>query len=229
MKTKKTKAKVSTSLRQFRKGYRLIIDGLREMGYPVDTDPNFDETANRAAKGMTELVWPREKIDREINAILGVSFPLTDASGKAVGKRLAESSGHHIGDMVILHDKVFFSLCPHHLLPVIGRATVAYIPMDGRVLGLSKLARLVDIVSHQPLLQESFVQEIADRLHTQVNSGGSAAVASAIHLCMACRGAKAHETSVTVAAMRGSFDKNASTRKEFYDVLNTRRVTLIGG
>jgi GTP cyclohydrolase I len=213
---------MSSARKDFHVGYTRILRGIAKMGYAVETDPNFAGTDARAADALAELVWPRKKIERRVKKILGVSFPLNVS-----GSEDKEKDVYNIGDMVMLHNKSFFGVCPHHLLPVIGQVNLAYIPSNGRVLGISKLARLVDVVSKQPMLQEAFVQEIANHLYFDIKSTGSAVIASAIHLCMACRGARAHETAITVAAIRGAFE-HSRTRKEFYYIIRSKSVSLLG-
>lgn len=206
-------------------GYTSILGGLAAMGYDVDKDPNFENTAERASKALRELVWSRERVEEEVEKILSVSFPLNAVKGR---KKKSKRS-YNVGDMVVCRGRVFFSICPHHLLPVAGVCNLAYIPQDNNVLGISKLARLVDIVSKQAVLQEDFVAQIADHLFYTLDSGGSAVIADAVHMCMSCRGPLAHESSVTVAALRGAFENHAATRGEFYSLLQTPRTSFLAG
>ncbi len=116
--------------------------------------------------------------------------------------------------MVIIKDLPFYSMCEHHLLPFMGTTQLGYIP-DGKVIGVSKLARLVEVLSRRPQLQERLTTEIADTITRAVNADGVAVLTSAEHLCMTMRGIKKPGSKVVTSAMRGYFRKSAKTRSEF--------------
>jgi GTP cyclohydrolase I len=116
-------------------------------------------------------------------------------------------------EVVLLRDIEFQSLCEHHLLPFTGRAHVAYLP-DGKVVGLSKLARLVEGYARRPQLQERLTTEIADALMEELNPIGAACVVEAVHTCMTIRGARKPGSMMVTSAMRGIFKDNASSRAE---------------
>jgi GTP cyclohydrolase I len=117
-------------------------------------------------------------------------------------------------EMVIVRDIEFYSLCEHHLLPFIGRAHVAYMPA-GKVIGLSKIPRIVDLYSHRLQVQERMTRQIADQLQQLLEPTGVAVVVEALHLCMMMRGVRKHDARMTTSAMHGAFRLNASTRQEF--------------
>lgn len=117
-------------------------------------------------------------------------------------------------EMVVVRDIPMYSMCEHHLLPFIGKAHIAYIPSDGRVIGLSKLARIVDSFSKKPQLQERLTSQIADFLDKELSPQGVAVVIEAEHLCMTMRGARAAGTKTQTSALRGSMRKDAKTRAE---------------
>jgi GTP cyclohydrolase I len=117
-------------------------------------------------------------------------------------------------EMVIVRDIEFYSLCEHHLLPFLGRAHVAYMPA-GKVVGLSKIPRIVDMFSRRLQVQERMTRQIADTLQELLQPTGVAVVVEGIHLCMMMRGVKKHEARMTTSAMHGTFRTNASTRQEF--------------
>ena len=117
-------------------------------------------------------------------------------------------------EMVIVRDIEFYSLCEHHMLPFIGRAHVAYIP-DGKVLGLSKIPRIVDMYARRLQVQERMTRQIADFLRDLLKPQGVAVVVEALHLCMMMRGVKKHDTRMTTSAMHGAFRANLATREEF--------------
>jgi GTP cyclohydrolase I len=118
-------------------------------------------------------------------------------------------------EMVMVRDIPFASLCEHHLIPFIGRAHVAYIPGDdGRITGLSKLARLVDVFARRLQVQERMTTEIADAIEGALAPKGVLVVVDAEHMCMSMRGVKKSGTSTVTSAVRGLFHTDASTRME---------------
>jgi GTP cyclohydrolase I len=127
--------------------------------------------------------------------------------------------GHH--EMVVLRDIPFNSTCEHHLMPFEGKAHVAYIP-GGKVLGLSKLARIVDVFAHRPQVQERLTSQIADTLARRLQVKGCAVVMEAVHTCMTCRGVKKPGSVMITSALRGTLHTNASTRAEVLALLHNR-------
>ena len=124
-------------------------------------------------------------------------------------------------EMVIVRDIDFYSLCEHHLLPFFGRCHVAYIP-NGRVLGLSKIPRLVEIFARRLQLQERMTNEIAETIRTKIDPLGVAVVCEGTHLCMAMRGVEKQNSYTITSAMLGAFRDNARTRMEFLELLKHR-------
>jgi GTP cyclohydrolase I len=124
-------------------------------------------------------------------------------------------------EMVIVRDIDFYSLCEHHLLPFFGRCHVAYIP-NGRVIGLSKIPRLVEIFARRLQLQERMTNQIAETIRTKVNPLGVAVVCEGTHLCMAMRGVEKQNSYTITSAMVGAFRDNARTRMEFLELLKHR-------
>ncbi len=119
-------------------------------------------------------------------------------------------------EMVIVRDIEFYSLCEHHMLPFIGRAHVAYMP-KGRVIGLSKIPRIVDMFSRRLQVQERMTRQIADFLQEVLRPRGVAVVVEGIHLCSMIRGVKKHDSRMTTSSMLGAFRNNMATRMEFLD------------
>jgi len=119
-------------------------------------------------------------------------------------------------EMVIVRDIEFYSLCEHHMLPFIGRAHVAYIPA-GKVLGLSKIPRVVDMYARRLQVQERMTRQIADFIKDLLKPQGVAVVIEAMHLCSMMRGVKKHDARMTTSAMHGAFRSNLATRQEFLD------------
>jgi GTP cyclohydrolase I len=116
-------------------------------------------------------------------------------------------------EVVLVRDIEFSSFCEHHLLPFIGKAHVAYLP-NGKVAGLSKLARVVDSLARRPQIQEQMAQQIADLLMTELNARGVAVILEASHSCMTVRGVHKPDSMTTTSAMRGAFRDNPATRTE---------------
>jgi len=129
--------------------------------------------------------------------------------------------GHR--EMVIVRDIPFYSMCEHHLLPFYGVAHVGYIPnTDGRVVGLSKLARVVEIVASRPQLQERMTTEIADAIVKGLKPDGVGVIIQAEHLCMIMRGIKKPGSAIVTSALRGTFRRKAETRAEFFSLIQGR-------
>ncbi len=135
-----------------------------------------------------------------------------------------DDEDHH--EMVIVKDIPFYSMCEHHLLPFHGSAHVGYIP-EGRILGVSKVARLVEILARRPQVQERLTSQIADFLcQGGLGAQGSAVVIEAEHLCMTARGIKKPGSKVVTSATRGIFREDPRTRAEFFAIIEgTRRLS----
>jgi GTP cyclohydrolase I len=179
----------------FTQGYDKILEGLHRLGFDVDDD-NFRDTAKRAAKGFHELVHDQKQVAPAIEELLTKTFPAK------------------YNEMVISKHNTCFGICPHHLLPVIYTISLAYIPTE-KVLGLSKLSRLARMIARGPRLQEDLTHQLADILHHQLQSQGSAVYIEGLHMCMAARGVGAHEARLVTSGVRGVFLEHESTRQEF--------------
>ena len=156
------------------------------------------------------------------------------ATPERVGRAWAElTAGYHIDpvklindaifevdhdDMVIVRDIEFYSLCEHHLLPFAGRAHVAYIPR-GKIVGLSKIPRIVDMYARRLQVQERMTRQIADFIDSVLAPHGVAVVLEGVHLCAVMRGVKKHEASMTTSSMLGTFRENPGARNEFQVLL----------
>jgi GTP cyclohydrolase IA len=122
-------------------------------------------------------------------------------------------------DMVIVKDIELYSLCEHHLLPFIGKCHVGYLP-DGKVLGLSKVARIVDMYGRRLQIQEKLTKQIADAIQTAIGAKGVAVVIEAKHLCMMMRGVEKQNSVMTTSVMLGIFREHFSTRSEFLNLIS---------
>ena len=175
----------------------------------IGEDPSREglrDTPKRVAEMYTELF---HGVDKDPKQELEVGFEL----------------GHR--EMVILRDIPFYSMCEHHLLPFYGVAHIGYIPNEeGRIIGISKLARVVEIISKRPQLQERMTTEIADAIMYSLNPDGVAVVIQAEHLCMMMRGIKKPGSNVITSAIRGIFKRKAASRAEFFAIIQGKQGSL---
>jgi GTP cyclohydrolase I len=182
-----------------------IVTAVRSIIKAIGEDPQREGlvgTPERIADMYTELF---AGIDMDAKSELIVGFEV----------------GHR--EMVILRDIPFYSMCEHHLLPFYGVAHVGYIPNEeGRVVGVSKLARVVEIFAKRPQLQERMTSQIADTILEVLQPDGVAVVIQAEHLCMTMRGIKKPGTNVITSATRGLFRSRAATRTEFLSLVQGR-------
>jgi GTP cyclohydrolase I len=123
-------------------------------------------------------------------------------------------------EMVVVRDIEFYSMCAHHILPIIGRVHVAYIP-DGKVVGLSKIPRIVNVFARRLQIQEQMTEQIADAILDTIKPKGVAVVVHARHMCMEMRGVGKINSTTVSSALRGLFKSDQRTRSEFYNIINT--------
>jgi GTP cyclohydrolase I len=169
-----------------------------------------------------------EDIERE--GLLGTPERIADMytelfAGINMDAKSELTVGFEVGhrEMVILRDIPFYSMCEHHLLPFYGVAHVGYVPNEeGRVVGVSKLARVVEIFAKRPQLQERMTSQIADTIMESLEPDGVAVVIQAEHLCMTMRGIKKPGSNVITSATRGLFRSKAATRMEFLSLVQGR-------
>lgn len=181
-----------------------IERAVREILFALGEDPDREglrRTPARVAASYAELFAGLREDPR---AHLGTTF----------------DEGHK--ELVILRDIPFASLCEHHLLPFTGVAHVGYIP-QGRVVGLSKLARLVEGYARRPQVQERLTSEIADALMEELDADGCGVVIEAAHTCMTIRGVQKPGATMVTSAVRGGFRRRAATRAEFFAIVGIGR------
>ncbi len=175
-----------------------VKDILTAVGEDVHRE-GLHDTPKRFAKSMAFLTS-------------GYRTCVADVVGKALFE--AESS-----EMVIVKDIELYSLCEHHVLPFFGKAHVAYIP-NKKIIGLSKIPRIVDVFSRRLQVQERLTTQIAEAIEGALKPLGVAVVIEASHFCMMMRGVEKQNSKTITSAMRGAFSKNESTRKEFLTLLS---------
>jgi GTP cyclohydrolase I len=173
-----------------------IRQAVREILLAVGEDPDREglaETPDRVARMYAEMF---------------------SGLGKDPREHLRKTFTQKYDEMVLVKDIRFESMCEHHLLPFHGRAHVAYLP-NGKIVGLSKLARVVDALARRPQVQERITEELADLLVDQLDARGVGVILEATHSCMTIRGVRKEGSLCTTSAMRGAFLTNLSTRSEF--------------
>ncbi len=184
-----------------------IERAVREILAAIGEDPDRDgllDTPGRVARAYTEL-------------FAGLR--------ESPAGHLQRVFGEHTDELVLLRDIEFFSVCEHHLLPFVGRAHVAYLPAGNRVVGLSKLARTVDVFARRPQVQERLTSQIADALVEHLEPRGVAVIVEAEHMCMKMRGVnKAHSVMLTTA-FRGELKENVDMRYEVQSLILQSRET----
>ena len=178
-----------------------IERAVREILLAVGEDPDREglkKTPNRVARAYAEIFAGLQAEPRaHLKTVFNVSYD----------------------EVVLLRDVPFHSVCEHHLLPFTGRAHVAYLPA-GKVVGLSKMARLVEGYARRPQVQERLTGQIADALMEELNPIGAACVIEAVHTCMTIRGAKKTGSTMVTSALRGIFKDNPASRAEVLSLMH---------
>ncbi len=185
---------------------RKVIDqeriraAVREILLAVGEDPDregLSETPDRVARMYAELLSGLHKDPRE---------------------HLQKTFTQKYDEMVLVKDIEFASLCEHHLLPFLGKAHIAYLA-NGKIVGLSKLARVVEVLARRPQVQERMTEELADLLMQELDARGVAVILEATHTCMTIRGVRKPNSVCTTSAMRGGFKDHQSTRAELMSLI----------
>ena len=177
-------------------GVKLILEGI---GEDVNRE-GLIETPDRIARMYMEIF---DGIGKDAKEVLSKTFEVEN------------------NDLVLEKDITFFSMCEHHLVPFFGKAHIAYIP-KGKVAGLSKLARTVEVYAKKPQLQERLTTEIADAIMEYLDAEGAMVVIEAEHTCMTMRGVKKPGSKTITSAVRGVFEKDIAARAEAMSLINLR-------
>jgi len=181
--------KIGKNLYKIKMAVRLFLEGIGEN----PNRPGIKETPDRVARMCEDIFGGIEKDPREELTIL---------------------RGEKHDEIILLRDIPLYSVCEHHLLPFLGKAHIAYIPRGGRVTGLSKLARVVDILSRRLQVQERLTTQIADVINEALQPRGVMVMIEAEHLCMSIRGIKKPGVRTVTSVVRGIFRENPATRAE---------------
>ncbi len=182
---------------------KILEDAVRTILAELGEDPDREgliKTPHRVAKALRFLTEGYTKDPQEI-----------------LNQALFTTSND---EMVLVRDIEFYSMCEHHMLPIIGRAHVAYIP-DGKVVGLSKIPRIVNVFARRLQIQEQMTEQIADAISETIQPKGVAVVLHARHMCMEMRGVEKINSTTVSSALRGLFKSDQRTRNEFYNLINT--------
>ena len=163
----------------------------------------------------------REGLIETPDRIARMYMEIFDGIGKDAKDVLSKTFSVENNDLVLEKDITFFSMCEHHLVPFFGKAHIAYIP-KGKVAGLSKLARTVEVYAKKPQLQEKLTTEIADAIMEYLDAEGAMVVIEAEHTCMTMRGVKKPGSKTVTSAVRGAFEHDPSTRAEAMSLINIR-------
>ena len=185
-----------------------IENAVRDILEAIGEDPDREgllETPQRVARMYAEVF---AGLHRDIN------------------KDIKTFHGEGNDEMILIGDIPFYSMCEHHLLPFHGKAHVGYIPKDGKIFGLSKVARIVDTLSRKPQLQEKLTSEIADAIEKAVDARSVCVVLEAEHLCMTMRGIRKPGSKTVTSAMRGGCRSDIRTRNEALALINRQRAGI---
>jgi GTP cyclohydrolase I len=180
-------------LNKIEKGVKMILDGLG-----IKDHPGVQQTPQRVAMFYKEIFKGLE----------------TDPT-----KIIKPIKGESYDEMVLVKDIPFYSICEHHMLPFMGEAHIAYIPSKGQIVGISKLARALEVLASRPQVQERLTTELVDLITDGIKPLGAMVVIKAEHLCMSMRGVKKPHAYVITSAVRGAFRTNETTRGEMLELL----------
>jgi GTP cyclohydrolase I len=195
----------------------------QDVGPPID---GVDHA--RIERAVREILWAvgenpdREGLLQTPARVARMYAELFSGLHEDPGPHLRKVFSENYDEVVLVKDISFNSTCEHHLLPFMGKAHIGYLP-SGKVVGLSKLARVVEIVAHRPQIQERMTETIANLLEEELGAKGVAVVIEATHTCMTIRGVRKPGSLCVTSAMKGLFRKNPSSRSEIMSLIYTNR------
>jgi len=197
-------SKLKQAMTRVEEGFETILEGL-SMGFGLDIlDANLADTPARVARTYAEIFSGLRDTESQLDDVLMKAFP-------------SESEG-----MILMRGIEVFSMCPHHFLPVEMKVHIAYIPgggSEGRVLGLSKIARVAEILSKRPVLQEQFTSDVAKTFMKLPGCQGAACFVEGKHFCMAIRGVKKPDAVTITSSLQGIFETDDAARYEFLSLV----------
>lgn len=203
--------------------------------YDYDNDNSIPEESRRnmdlpkienAVREILEAIGEdtaREGIQETPQRVARMYAEVFAGLHRDINKDIKVFHGEGNDEMILIGDIPFYSMCEHHLLPFHGKAHVVYIPRDGKIFGLSKVARIVDTLSRKPQLQERLTSEIADAIEKAVDARSVCVVLEAEHLCMTMRGIRKPGSKTVTSAMRGGCRTDLKTRNEALVLINRQR------
>jgi len=178
-------------------GCKLLVEHLQDVYKDWIGVEQFGDTPNRLVRMYQEFAWTPEKIETELNKAFRTFDQVYD-------------------EMLVTKPVEVWTLCPHHLLPCCFHVTIGYVP-NGKVLGLSKFARVADILARKPIMQEEYSTELAEEFMKRLKPKGIAIYCSGVHGCMTSRGVRQHSEVIT-STIRGVFESEPATRQEFFAI-----------
>ena len=195
---------------------------------PIESRQNMDlPKIENAVKDILEAIGEdtsREGIQETPQRVARMYAEIFSGLHRDITKDIKTFREEGNDEMILIGDIPFYSMCEHHLLPFHGKAHVVYIPRDGKILGLSKVARIVDTLSRKPQLQERLTSEIADKITEAVDARSVCVIIEAEHLCMTMRGIRKPGSKTVTSAMRGGCRTDARTRNEALALINRQRL-----
>ena len=204
-----------------------MYDYANENSIPEESRQNMDlPKIEHAVREILEAIGEdpdREGLQETPQRVARMYAEVFAGLHRDISKDIKTFHGEGNDEMILIGDIPFYSMCEHHLLPFHGKAHVVYIPKDGKIFGLSKVARIVDTLSRKPQLQEKLTSEIADAIEKAVDARSVCVVLEAEHLCMTMRGIRKPGSKTVTSAMRGGCRSDIRTRNEALALINRQR------
>lgn len=204
-----------------------MYDYKNDEGIPAESRENMDLPAiEDAVRTILKAVGEdpdREGIQETPQRVARMYAEIFSGLHRDINKDIKVFTEEGNDEMILIGDIPFYSMCEHHLLPFHGKCHVVYIPKDGKILGLSKVARIVDTLSRKPQIQERLTSQIADTIEKAVDARAVCVVIEAEHLCMTMRGIRKPGSKTVTSAMRGGCRSDLRTRNEALALINRQR------